>query len=206
MTTRTIKPSLHQHDHGPDGEDWIREPLAWCICGTDNLSQAVTETSYMHLETFLTNAPDVFDFDPDLPDRIYIRQEGIYQSMLDVHSNSVDIAKERYIYQQLSYEMVGGFGNELSPAIGTGQREASISEVTNQTGLLIPKSRLTHWAHGWFLTNDASDPNPALGPYILQGVLGHVVGFDWTVANLNSSLTVVRLSGFNNWKLSLRAS
>lgn len=201
-----IKPAKHNRDHAPDSEDWAFDVLAWAIAGTDNLSQAVTETSYMHLETFLTNAPDVFDFDPDLPDRIYIREEGIYQSMLDVHSNSVDIAKQRYIYQQLSYEMVGGFGNELSPAIGTGQREASISEVTNETGLLIPKSRLTHWAHGWFLTSDAKDPNPALGPYVLQGVLGHVVGNDWAVANLNSSLTVVRLASFTNWKLSLRAS
>lgn len=205
MTGSPIKPAKHNRDHAPDSEDWANDTLAWCICGTDNLSQVVTETSYMHLETFLTNAPEVFDFDPDLPDRIYIRQEGIYQSMLDVHSNSVDIAKERYIYQQLSYEMVGGFGSELGPAIGTGQSASGISEV-NPTPALVVKSRLTHWAHGYFLTSDASDPNPSLGPYILQGVLGHVAGNDWAVANLNSSLCVVRLGGFINWKLSLRAS
>jgi len=201
----TVKPAKHGRDHAPDSEDWVQDPLAWCMCTTDNLSQVVTTTSYMHLETFLTNAPDVFDFDPDLPDRIYIRQEGVFQSMLDVHVGSVDIAKQRFIYQQLSHEMVGGFGNELSPAIGTGQNASGISEVTT-TPALVSKSRLTHWAHGWFLGTDAVDPPAAFGPYVLQGVLGHVVGNDYTVQNLNSTLCVVRLASFVNWKLSLRAT
>ncbi len=200
----TIKPPKHGRDHEYDGEDRIPGALAWCICGTDNLSQVVTETSYMHLETFLTNAPDCFGFDPDLPDRIYMKEEGIYQSMMDVHVGSVDIAKERYIYQQMSYEEVGGFGSELGPAIGTGQSASGISEVT-PTPALVVKSRLTHFAHGWAsFSNDP--PQPGLGRFILQGVLGHVAGNDWTVQNENSSLCVVRLSSFENWKLSLRAS
>lgn len=201
-----MKPPKHGRDHEYDGEDRIPGALAWCICGTDGLSQGVTETSYMHLETFLTNAPDCFGYDPDLPDRIYMKEEGVYSSILDVHVGSGDISKERYVYQQLSYEMVGGFGSELGPAIGTGQREASISEVTNETGLLIPKSRLTHYAHMWAITNNSEENSPALGPYVLQGVLGHVTGNDYTVQNLASSLCVVRLSSFRNWKLSLRAT
>lgn len=202
----TVKPPKHGYDHAADGED-PGDPLAWCICSSDGLSQAVTTTTYMHLETFLTNAPDCFGYDPDLPDRIYMKQEGVYQSMLDVHVGSVDIAKQRFIYQQLSYEQVGGFGSELAPAIGTGQNASGISEV-NGTPALVSKSRLTHFAHAWAITNNSGDGEngPALGPYILQGVLGHVVGNDYTVQNLNSTLCVVRLASFRNWKVSQRAN
>lgn len=196
----TAKPPKHGRDHNADGED-PSDPLAWCVCSTTGISQVVTTTTYMILRTFLTNAPDCFGFDPDLPDRIYIKQEGLFQSMLDVHVGSVDIAKQRYIYQQFGYEEVGGFGNELIPSIGTGQEPSGISEVTT-----ISKSRLTHFAHCWGATSIADPPQPGLGRFILQGVLGHVPGNDYTVQNISSSLCVVRLASFGNWKLSLNAN
>lgn len=198
----TVKPPKHGRDHEYDSEDRIPGALAWAIGSTQGISQGVTTTDYMILRSFTTNAPDCFGYDPDLPDRIYMLEEGIYQSMLNVHVGSVNVMTPRFIYQQFGYEEVGGFGSELLPAIGTGQQNISQSEADGTTA----KSALSHFAHAWAFGTPSDPPQPGLGRYILQGVLGHVAGNDWTVQNISSSLCVVRLSSFSNWKVSQSAS
>lgn len=162
--------------------------LAMAWLRRDDTVPTVTETKAMPWDRFTTNAPEIFKFDPDNPDRLTIPAEG--QFMVGVSIDVSDLGVAKSIYLSTIYDSYGSlpFGNELELAvIGSGQTQYGLG-ATN--GVAV-KSRLT--AMSWFELGSIFG-SARENPWHLYTVLQRE-GTDWNVSATGTSnlMYVVRL-------------
>jgi hypothetical protein len=180
----------HAWTHRPKSEggtDPITSDLPYIVAHNSSISQTVTTTTELIFQAAVTNDTSTFDIDVvDDPSGILIYKPGLFLSIAEVNVGSGDIAVARAIYQHWNVLSFGvSFGDEIRPGIGTGQNASGIPEVTSGG---ISKSKLSHLALAALHDVDPTDP------YRLGCVLQRQFA-NWTVQNLASSVTVVRLSG-----------
>ncbi len=185
-------PSYHGWTHRPKGQggtDPVPPFTTWAKC-TRNTAQTVTTTTELEFINFRTNDTATFGWDETGdPSGLLIRDEGLYMVLADVIYNAGDIGVERSIYSHWDALSAGvTFGNELRPAIGTGQTSSGIAEVDN-AAILISKGNLSHYAIAeLFNSTLATDPFRA-------GIALVHTGVNYTIkSGSESTLTVVRLS------------
>lgn len=167
--------------------------LSWAQARVTS-SQSITATDSIDWGFFTTNDNDIFTWDNGTdPDKIQITKPGLYICHAAISVTGGDLAKAKSIYQSIGRMSAGiSFGNEMQPAIGTGQNASGISQV-NASPATVSKSMLYHLGFTVVPTSWGFGDSLRTDPAFLFCVAQRD-GVDWaTSATTTSWLTIIRL-------------